>query len=105
MNDYFPIPTSYVDASGTAVRAPVKVDVKDYNNFKPVFEECDSYREVAHIKENMPAGTVVFTVNEGKREGQLGLREGETYRQTERKTGRQTDRKKGRHTNRQTDTD
>ena len=50
------------DASGTSVTAPVKVDVKDYNNFKPIFEECDKYVDIAIVKENMPVGTEVFTV-------------------------------------------
>ncbi|KAF3689058.1 Neural-cadherin Cadherin-N [Channa argus] len=43
--------------------ARVIVGVDDVNNNKPVFEECQQYREQASVLENQPTGTFVLQVH------------------------------------------
>ncbi|XP_072290497.1 neural-cadherin-like isoform X2 [Eucyclogobius newberryi] len=43
--------------------ARVIVGVDDVNNNKPVFEECQQYREQAMVQENQPTGTFVLQVH------------------------------------------
>ncbi|KAF6739206.1 Neural-cadherin, partial [Oryzias melastigma] len=43
--------------------AQVIVGVDDVNNNKPVFEECQQYRESTSVLENQPAGTFVLQVH------------------------------------------
>uniref|UniRef100_A0A8C6Q4J4 Neural-cadherin-like n=1 Tax=Nothobranchius furzeri TaxID=105023 RepID=A0A8C6Q4J4_NOTFU len=43
--------------------AQVIVGVDDVNNNKPIFEECQQYREQASVLENQPAGTFVLQVH------------------------------------------
>uniref|UniRef100_A0A672H8B9 Neural-cadherin-like n=1 Tax=Salarias fasciatus TaxID=181472 RepID=A0A672H8B9_SALFA len=43
--------------------AKVIVGVDDVNNNKPVFEECQQYREQASVLENQPTGTFVLQVH------------------------------------------
>uniref|UniRef100_A0A3Q3BK33 Neural-cadherin-like n=1 Tax=Kryptolebias marmoratus TaxID=37003 RepID=A0A3Q3BK33_KRYMA len=43
--------------------ARVIVGVDDVNNNKPIFEECQQYREQASVLENQPAGTFVLQVH------------------------------------------
>uniref|UniRef100_A0A3B4VCM1 Neural-cadherin-like n=1 Tax=Seriola dumerili TaxID=41447 RepID=A0A3B4VCM1_SERDU len=43
--------------------ARVIVGVDDVNNNKPVFEECQQYREQASVLENQPTGTFVLRVH------------------------------------------
>uniref|UniRef100_A0A6Q2Y7V5 Uncharacterized protein n=1 Tax=Esox lucius TaxID=8010 RepID=A0A6Q2Y7V5_ESOLU len=43
--------------------AQVIVGVDDVNNNKPVFEECQQYREQASVVENQPPGTFVLQVH------------------------------------------
>ncbi|XP_014844381.1 PREDICTED: neural-cadherin-like [Poecilia mexicana] len=43
--------------------ARVVVGVDDVNNNKPIFEQCQQYREQASVLENQPAGTFVLQVH------------------------------------------
>ncbi|XP_061577385.1 neural-cadherin-like isoform X1 [Cololabis saira] len=43
--------------------ARVIVGVDDVNNNKPIFEECQAYREQASVLENQPTGTFVLQVH------------------------------------------
>ncbi|XP_061826093.1 neural-cadherin-like isoform X1 [Nerophis lumbriciformis] len=43
--------------------ARVIVGVDDVNNNKPIFEECQQYREQASVLENQPTGTLVLQVH------------------------------------------
>ncbi|XP_055365580.1 neural-cadherin-like isoform X2 [Betta splendens] len=50
-------------AQPLAAAARVIVGVDDVNNNKPVFEECQQYREQASVLENQPTGTFVLQVH------------------------------------------
>ncbi|XP_051916309.1 neural-cadherin-like [Hippocampus zosterae] len=43
--------------------ARIIVGVDDVNNNKPIFEECQQYRELASVLENQPTGTFVLQVH------------------------------------------